>query len=74
MLGDPGYFRKCEPSEGSGNIPFIVATPPALKFFAGVRSAQPVCLEDIMPTLSELVGLPTPRPMDGVSLVTVLRG
>ncbi|MEO6243974.1 MAG: sulfatase-like hydrolase/transferase [Opitutaceae bacterium] len=74
MLGDHGYFRKCEPYEGAANIPFIVAASPALAFSPGLRSAQPVCLEDIMPTLLELAGLPSPRPMDGVSLVRVLRG
>ena len=25
MLGDHGYFRKCEPYEGSANIPLIIA-------------------------------------------------
>jgi arylsulfatase len=33
-----------------------------------------VCLEDLLPTFLELAGLPTPRPMDGVSLVATLRG
>jgi arylsulfatase A-like enzyme len=74
MLGDHGYFRKCEPYEGSANIPFIVAASPDLKFTAGLRSHQPVCLEDIMPTLLELAGLPSPKPMDGLSLVATLRG
>ncbi len=74
LLGDHGYFRKCEPYEGSANIPFIIAASPSLKFTAGLRSHQPVCLEDIMPTFLELAGLPVPRPMDGVSLVATLRG
>lgn len=74
LLGDHGYFRKCEPYEGSANIPFIVAASPDLKFTAGLRSHQPVCLEDIMPTLLELAGLPSPQPMDGLSLVATLRG
>ena len=74
MLGDHGYFRKCEPYEGAGNIPFIIAASPALKFSAGLRIAQPVCLEDIMPTLLEIAGVACPKPMDGVSLVPTLRG
>ena len=74
LLGDHGYFRKCEPYEGSANIPFIIAASPDLTFKAGLRSFQPVCLEDIMPTLLELAGLPPPKPMDGISLVATLRG
>jgi arylsulfatase A-like enzyme len=74
MLGDHGFFRKCEPFEGSANIPFLVAGSPELGFKPGLRSTQPVCLEDIMPTMLDLAGAPCPKPMDGVSLVPVLRG
>jgi arylsulfatase len=74
MLGDHGFFRKCEPFEGSANVPFLVAGSPELGFKAGLRSLQPVCLEDVMPTLLELAGASCPKPMDGISLVPVLRG
>ena len=74
MLGDHGYFRKCEPYEGSACIPFIVAGSETLGFRPGLRSAQPVALEDIMPTLLDLAGAPCPSPMDGVALAPVLRG
>ena len=67
MLGDHGFFRKCEPFEGSANIPFLVAGSPDLGFKPGLRSTQPVCLEDIMPTLLNLAGATCPKPMDGVS-------
>jgi arylsulfatase A-like enzyme len=73
MLGDHGFFRKCEPYEGSANIPFIVAGPSELGFRSGLRSQTPVCLEDVMPTLLELAGAKCPR-VDGVSLVSVLKG
>ena len=73
MLGDNGFYRKCEPFEGSANIPFIVAGSPELGFKPGLRPMQPVCLEDIMPTLLDLAGAPCPKPMDGISLVPVLR-
>jgi len=73
MLGDHGYFRKCEPYEGSANIPFLIAGSPELGFQQGLRSYQPVALEDIMPTLLELSGVPIPK-IDGVSLVPLLRG
>lgn len=74
MLGDHGYFRKCEPYEGSGNIPFIVAASPRLGLRPGVQSQQPVGLEDVMPTLLELAGVGCPASVDGRSLVPVLRG
>lgn len=74
MLGDHGYFRKCEPYEGSANIPFIIAGSPELGFKSGLRCNQPVCLEDIMPTLLQLVGIARPAGIDGVSLVPALGG
>jgi len=74
MLGDHGYFRKCEPYEGSANIPFIIAGSPSLGFKPGARCGQPVCLEDIMPTLLELAHVKIPKIVDGLNLVPVLRG
>jgi arylsulfatase len=74
MLGDHGFFRKCEPYEGSANIPFIVTGSKDLGFRPGERCLQPVCLEDVMPTLLDLGGAHLPKPMDGISLVPVLRG
>jgi len=74
MLGDHGYFRKCEPYEGSANIPFIICGSPSLRFKAGLRINQPVCLEDIMPTLLALAGIKSPDYVDGVNLAPALRG
>jgi len=74
MLGDHGYFRKCEPYEGAANIPFIIAGSPSLGFQPGARCNQPVCLEDIMPTLLAAAGVEIPKNVDGRNLVPVLRG
>ena len=74
MLGDNGYFRKCEPYEGSSNIPFIVAGSSESGFQKQLRPDQIVCLEDIMPTLLELAGIKRPDPMDGISFVQTLKG
>ena len=73
MLGDHGFFRKCEPLEGSANIPFIICGSPELGFGAGQRCMQPVCLEDLLPTFVELAGTECPQ-VDGVSLVPELQG
>jgi arylsulfatase A-like enzyme len=74
MLGDHGYFRKCEPFEGSANIPMIVCGSPELGFKAGTVSHDPVCLEDIMPTLLAAAGAVLPKPCDGQDLGRILRG
>jgi arylsulfatase A-like enzyme len=74
MMGDHGYFRKCEPYEGSANIPFVIAGSPSFGFKPGLRIKRPVCLEDVMPTLLDLAGTRSPARVDGVSLVPSLRG
>lgn len=74
MLGDHGYYRKCEPYEGSANIPFVIAGSPELHFKAGQRVNQPVCLEDVLPTLLALAHKEVGDKVDGVNLVPVLRG
>jgi arylsulfatase len=74
MLGDHGYFRKCEPYEGSANIPFIFAASESLGFMKNKRIMQPVTLEDIMPTLLALAGTKSPAQVDGVNLLPTLRG
>ena len=73
MLGDHGYFRKCEPFEGSANIPFIICGSSELGFQSGQRSMQPVCLEDLLPTFVAMAGAECPK-VDGISLVPVLLG
>ncbi len=74
MLGDHCYCRKAEPYEGSANIPFIISGSPALKLKSGLRVMQPVCLEDIMPTLLTLAGEKSPSYIDGVNLLPIMRG
>ena len=73
MLGDNGYYRKCEPYEGSANIPFIIAGSKSLRFKPGVRQHQPVALHDLMPTLLALAGVKGPDGMDGIDLSPALR-
>ncbi|MCF7855894.1 MAG: sulfatase-like hydrolase/transferase [Candidatus Pacebacteria bacterium] len=74
MLGDHGFFRKCEPYEGSANIPLIISASPELGFQSGQHLTQPVCLEDIMPTLLALAGTDCPACVDGINLTPALRG
>jgi len=74
LMGDHYLFRKCQPYEGSSRIPFLIQGSPGLGFVAGATCSAPVCLEDIMPTLLDLAGVPTPDDIDGRSLLPVLRG
>jgi arylsulfatase len=74
MLGDHGYFRKCEPFEGSANVPFLITGSKTMGFVKGTRSEQAVCLEDLMPTLLAMAGSEIPAHLDGENLLPTLRG
>jgi arylsulfatase len=72
MLGDHGYFRKCEPYEGSANIPLVIVGSKGLGFQPGVRRNHLAALEDIMPTLAAVAAAKDAPPMDGVNLLPAL--
>ncbi len=74
LFGDHGFFLKCEPYEGSANIPLLIAGSRELGFTRGVQSQHPFCLEDLMPTLLTLAGAALAEKMDGRSLLASLRG
>ena len=74
MLGDNGFYRKCEPYEGSANIPFIVAGSRDLKLKPGLVSTNLVCLEDVMPTCLEVAGAKAASGIDGLSVIATCRG
>lgn len=73
-LGDHGYWTKHTNYEQANIIPLVIVAP-------GVTSPnsftdQLVETVDIYPTLAELAGLPQPKvpqPMDGMSMVPVLK-
>lgn len=73
-LGDHGYWTKHTNYEQCNRIPIIVAAPGVTK--PGTSTRQLAETVDIYPTLSDLAGLPLPQgpqPIDGVSLLPVLR-
>lgn len=73
-LGDLGYWTKHTNYEQANRIPIIFSAPGVAK--PGARTAQLAETVDIYPTLAELAGLPHPdgpQPIDGLSLVPVLR-
>ena len=62
-------------------VPLVIELPgglatrrPALKGHAGKRVEQQVRSIDIVPTILDVVDLPPPRPLDGVSLLPLIAG
>lgn len=73
-LGDHGYWTKHSNYEQANRIPLIIIAPGVAK--PGGVTRQLAETVDLFPTLAELAGLPAPagpQPMDGLSLVPVLR-
>ncbi len=69
-LGDHGLWCKHDNYEQATKAPLIIASP----LFKGNQKAQGLSeFVDIFPTLTELVGLPTPTNLAGKSLVPVLK-
>ncbi len=71
MLGDHHLFRKTYPYEGSARIPFLISGPGVVPHRV---CEQPVCLEDLMPTILDLADCDIPPSVDGTSLVGFLTG
>lgn len=65
-----GQSNKMSCFEESARVPLIVTAPGFRS--AGSSCAKPVELTDVYPSLTDLCGLATPAPMDGLSLRPVL--
>ena len=74
MLGDHYLWGKLLPYEPSAGIPFIVSIPGLPKERQEMVIEDPVCLEDIMPTLCDLAGIDIPDTVQGKSLAPLIRG
>lgn len=73
-LGDHGLWTKHTNYEQANRIPLIVVAPGVT--LPGTSTQQMAESVDLYPTLAELAGLPKPdgpQPIEGVSLVPVLR-
>lgn len=73
-LGDLGIWTKHTNYEQAAHIPLLIIAPGVIQ--PGSSTRQLAETVDIFPTLAELAGLPAPRgpqPIDGVSLVHVLK-
>jgi len=74
MLGDHYLWRKSVPYEGSARIPLMIRAPERFGLRKRLAAPQPVCLEDIMPTLLDMADCPIPSTVEGRSLLPILRG
>ncbi len=73
-LGDHGYWTKHTNYEEANRIPILIRAPGVTK--PGTHTRQLAETVDLFPTLTELAGLPAPKvpqPLDGESLVPVLK-
>lgn len=73
-LGDLGVWTKHTNYEQANRIPILISAPGVTT--PGSSTKQPVESVDIFPTIAELAGLPAPtgpQPIDGLSLVPVLK-
>jgi arylsulfatase A-like enzyme len=64
------YFTHALPYEECLRVPFMVRLPGGRG--GGRRVAEDVSLVDVMPTILELLGLPIPDGLDGVSLAATV--
>lgn len=70
-LGEKQHLHKFTLWERSTRVPFIIAAPGLTT--PGTRTARPVGLIDLFPTLNELCVLPAMPKLDGTSLAPLLK-
>ena len=73
MMGDHHLHRKSYAYEGSARIPLVLRYPAGLDLPSGTFE-HVVGLQDVMPTLLEVVGVPIPDSVTGRSLLGAIRG
>ncbi len=73
MQGDHYLLRKSYAYEGSARIPLLLQYPAGLDLPSG-SFPQVVGLQDVMPTILDVVGVDIPPSVTGTSLLRAIRG
>jgi len=73
MMGDHNLHRKTYAYEGSARIPLVIRYPGGLDLPSGAFD-HVVGLQDVMPTILEAAGVPSPPSVTGMSLFRAIRG
>ena len=74
LIGDHGLYAKRLMYEGSANVPMILlGRAGCQRVGTGVVDDRLVGLQDIMPTLLDLCGLPIPETCEGIPMVGARR-
>jgi arylsulfatase len=73
MLGDHQWIRKRNAFQGSIRVPFLMKFPESMNIRQKCVRDEPVELMDIMPTLLDVAGVPSPKTVDGQSVLPLLR-
>jgi arylsulfatase A-like enzyme len=73
LLGSQGAYKKQQPYDESIRVPLLFHYPAKLKGHAR-RLATPVNVEDVMPTLLGLSGLPIPDSVEGIDFSGYMTG
>ena len=74
MTGDHNLWRKSYAYESSARVPMLMRWPTGLiSAPRGQVMDQPVELRDVLPTFLEAAGRPAPRPIDGRSLLSLVK-
>jgi len=74
MLGDHNLYRKTFAYEASARVPFIARAAHEMDFPDDITTFAPVGLQDVMPTLLDVAGVPIPETLTGRSLLPLMRG
>lgn len=70
MLGNHGLYAKRLMYEGSANVPMILVGPASNgRIKTGAVDDRLVGMQDVMPTLLDICGVPIPETCDGLSVV-----
>lgn len=73
MQGDHNLLRKTYAYEGSARIPFVIQYPRGMDAPAGTFD-HVVGLQDVMPTILDVCGVPVPDSVTGRSVLDAVRG